>query len=203
MASPTPHAGGNLTLLMLGRSVTENWGNYLGLQYDDSGGLSGDYGGIYIMTRHLEDPPDLPSSLDSFMAQDGAAADAVFFKLCFVDFSQTAGEDLARNEGYVEHAYEVIVGQYHKRLVVGNALPAVQQDTTEGLVQNHVAYNAWLENFSATHSHVCVLDLYGSLATHDGYLNPGYASAPDNSHPNSAGYDVITPQLLEKVGECS
>jgi len=203
LESPTPPAG-ETRLLMLGRSVTENWGNYMGLQYDDArGGLVGEYGGLYVITRHLDSPPTLPDTLDTYMAEEAGNADVVFFKLCFVDFSQTGGEGLADDEGYVEHAYQVIVGQYHKKMIVGNALPMVEQDTTEGLVQNHEAYNAWLDEFAAAHPDVCVLDLYGSLATADGYLNQDYASSPEDSHPNSAGYDVITPLLLEKAGACS
>lgn len=200
--SPTPHLeGGNLTLLMLGRSVTENWAGFMGLESDGTG-YSGDYGGLHIITRHIDTPPDLPDSVDTYMEEAGGAADVVFFKLCFEDFSTEAGENIERNEGYVQRAYEAVVVRHHKGLIIGNALPMVQTQTTPGLVQNHREYDAWLEEFARSHAGVCVLDLHGALATAAGYLNPDYASAPDDSHPNERGYEVITPLLLEKAREC-
>ncbi len=199
--SPTPHLeGGNLTLLMLGRSVTENWAGFMGLEYDGTG-YSGDYGGFHIITRHIDTPPDLPDSVDAYVEEAGGAADAVFFKLCFEDFSTEEGS-IERNEGYVQRAYETAVVRHHKTLIMDNALPMVQIYTTPGLVQNHLEYDAWLEEFARTHSGVCVLDLHGALATPAGYLNPDYASAPDDSHPNERGYEVITPLLLGKARNC-
>lgn len=199
--APTRTPRGGTTLLMLGRSVNAGWAEYMGLEYGDEG-YSGDYGGMHIVSRHIEPPPDLPASVDSYVAANAANADMVFFKLCFVDFSTEYGEYLQRNTGYVEHAYQTVVVRNGKKLLVGNALPSVRRDTTPGLVQNHREYNRWLEEFARTHEGVCVVDLYGTLSTPEGYLKPEYALSEEDSHLNERGYQAITPRLLEAVREC-
>lgn len=201
--TPTPQptqVNANPRLLMLGRSVTENWANWMNLEYDGEG-YSGAYNGVQIKTRQIESPPELPTSADYFIEEYAAETDVVFFKLCFVDFT-TDPQDLARNKWYVEHVYQTAVVRNHKKLMVGNALPMLESDTPPELVDAHLEYNEWLEGFADSRLDVCVLNLYELLSTPGGNLMPEYSLSPGDSHLNGAAYSVITPRLMAEVRDC-
>ncbi|MBU1692422.1 MAG: SGNH/GDSL hydrolase family protein [Verrucomicrobia bacterium] len=183
-----PPGGG--TILMCGRSVMAGWMEYLGP--DDAGGRTPVYGGL-----------DLPPGIvGSFQAQVAANPEAriAFFKLCFEDFAggdrDSAGANLERNKAYVEQAYAVCAGA-GVGMIVGNALPQVSAYTDGDLVWNHRQYNAFLADFAAGHANCWVFDFYGALADSGGNLKGRYASGSEDSHPNGAGYKVLTQKLKD------
>ena len=193
--------------LILGRSVARGRIDYMGgvyVCYDeacDNTAHEANYDGKKFIYSELDSPPDIIATLIDRLDRFGDKADTGFFKLCFVDFaSDPSGENLQRNKGYVEAAYNEIVVKRHKRMIVGNALPSVASATDADLIANHRAYNAWLVSFAASHKDVKVLDLYGLLSGSDGALRPEYAYSSDDSHPNSAGYAKITPEFLKLLG---
>jgi len=199
----TTGSTGKKTALLLGRSVTGNWANYLGLEYTcqdeqcSSSTYEGDYSKYHFIYQELSSPPDIVDSAISALDTYGDKSDYVFFKLCFVDFeSDTSGANLKANEGYVEKVYDEIVVKRKKILIVGNALPKVKGETDSALVANHKAYNAWLNNFASTHSNIKVLDLYGTVSDTDGSLKSSYAIDSEDSHLNNAAYAQITPKFL-------
>jgi len=199
----TTGSAGKKTVLLLGRSVTGNWANYLGLEYTcqdeecSSSAYEGDYSKYRFIYQELSSPPDIVDSAISALDTYGNRSDIVFFKLCFVDFeSDASGANLKANEGYVEKVYDEVVVKRSKKLIIGNALPKVKGETDSGLVANHKAYNAWLNSFASTHSNIKILDLYGTVSESDGSLKSGYAVDSQDSHLNNAAYAQITPKFL-------
>lgn len=187
-------------ILLLGRSVGYGWAQYMGLEYDDATGTyNGTYGGNSIRYREVSGPPDISDS--AIGAMDEYPDKIVFFKLCFVDFSGETGEGLIENEGYVRKVYDEAVTKRGRVLIVGNALPQTSQETGAGLRYNHKKYNEWLENFTATHENVYIVDLYGLLADQSGDLRADYAVSYDDSHLNDLAYSKITPELMRAIGE--
>jgi hypothetical protein len=195
----TSQTAGKTSVLMLGRSVAYGWSEYMGLEWQEDESYVGEYGGKTFRYLHMDYPPDIDDS--AIRAMETYDYDVVFFKLCFVDFGSEYGDMLADDKQYVQNVYNEAVVMRHKKLVVGNALPQVSRDTTPGLKQNHQEYNRWLSEFASTHEGVYVLDLYGMLADSNGALKSGYATSYEDSHPNSAGYDRITPAFMDKLDE--
>ncbi|MFN7990816.1 MAG: SGNH/GDSL hydrolase family protein [Candidatus Micrarchaeia archaeon] len=195
------------SVLILGRSVARGWIDYMGGEYtcfDEGCGNAAyvaNYSGRTFIYSELDPPPDIVGSAADRLERFGDRADTVFFKLCFVDFeSDPSGENLRRDEGYIQAAYDEIVVKRHKKMIVGNALPSVASSTDQTLVSSHREYNRWLDGFAKSHKDIKVLDLYGMLSDSSGSLDPRYASSPDDSHPNAAGYSRITPGFLALLG---
>jgi hypothetical protein len=197
----TSQTAGKTSVLMLGRSVAYGWSEYMGLQWQEDESYVGEYDGKTFRYLHMDYPPDIDDS--AIRAMETYDYDVVFFKLCFVDFGSGYGDMLADDKQYVQNVYNEAVVMRHKKLIVGNALPQVSRDTTTGLKQNHLEYNRWLSEFASTHEDVYVLDLYGMLADSSGSLKSGYATSYEDSHPNSAGYDRITPAFMDKIEEAT
>jgi len=196
-ASPAQQPPGKDDLLLLGRSVSQGWADYMGLEWDDNNTMSGTYQGYRIRRYEVESPPDIATSAATGMGMFDS--DIVFFKLCFVDFSGDADDGLVEDEGYVQQVYAEAVTKRHRKLIVGNALPQVSADSGPGLVYNHKEYDKWLDDFAKTHKDIYVLDLNGMLTDSSGALRSDYAIAPDNSHLNSDAYARITPELMGLV----
>ncbi|MBU1166599.1 hypothetical protein KKF81_06605 [Candidatus Micrarchaeota archaeon] len=199
-----PQTSGNKKALILGRSVSYNWMEYLGMEWqcdDDecaTGTIRGEYQGYDFVYYGLEYPPEIDDSAIVGIETYGNDADVVFFKLCFVDFGPDDSGQLAYdNFAYVENVYNEIVVNRHKRMIVGNALPVVSAETQPDLVSVHRQYNQLLDNFAATHDGIQVLDLYGMTSNSNGALRSDYAVSYDDSHLNGAAYAVITPRFME------
>jgi hypothetical protein len=200
----TAPSGSGKEVLILGRSVAYGWMEYLGGEYvcqDEecaTGTVEADYQGYHFIYSEIDIPPQVATSAVERVDLYGDDADTVFFKLCFDDFeSDESMENAARNENYVKYVYDEAVTKRGKKLIVGNALPKVEEYTDSDLTANHRAYNSWLNDFASTHDGIKVLDLYGILSTDSGNMNMAYASDQYDSHPNSAGYAKITPEFMK------
>jgi len=78
------------------------------------------------------------------------------------------------------------------KMIVGNAVPQVANATDRWLVWNHRQYNQRLLDLAAQHPDtLLVFDLYSVLADTAGNLKSEYATGPDDSHPNEAGYTAL------------
>ncbi len=191
-------------VLILGRSVAYGWMEYLDAEYfcqDEecyTGTMEATYQGYDFIYSEIDIPPDVATSAVERVDLYGDNAGTVFFKLCFDDFeSDESMENAARNEDYVKYVYDEVVTKRGKKLIVGNALPRVEEYTDSTLTSNHLAYNSWLDDFASTHDDIQVLDLYGILTTSSGNLNMDYASDEYDSHPNDLAYSKITPKFME------
>lgn len=184
--------------MMLGRSVMGGWFTHW------TGDTSRPYDkdGFSLYYREIDGPDGIIDSVKSRVDEDAGKASIIFFKLCFVDFNgddrDSARSNLERNESYVKRAFDIVVTQGGKKLVIGNALPQVKSATSDDLVWNHREYNKWLDDFAASHAGaVWIFNEYGVLADGNGFLKSGYETASDDSHPNDAGYAAMDGPLFE------
>ncbi len=185
-------AAGEPQVYMCGRSVMDGWFSHW--HGDDV--IVGGYELIHRWASSLPDNiDDIRTVADSIPA--GANA-ALFYKLCFVDFEGGAA-NLARNKADADAVLDYVVNVKHLKLIIGNALPKSQGDTDAALVSNHLQYNAYLASLAAAHpGQVWVFDLYGNLATAQGWLNPAYDTG--DGHPNDAGYTALDGPYMSLLG---
>jgi hypothetical protein len=202
--SPNESAASGKEVLILGRSVAYGWMEYLGAEYvcqDEecyTGTMEADYQGYHFVYSEIDIPPEVATSAVERVDSYGDDAGTVFFKLCFDDFeSDESLENALRNENYVKYVYDEMVTKRGKKLIVGNALPKVEEYTDSDLSANHHAYNSWLNDFASTHDNVQVLGLYVILSTSSGNMDMDYASDEYDSHPNDLAYSKITPEFMK------
>lgn len=177
--------------VMFGRSVMSGWFSHW---------LSDPYtrGRFTFGYNEVPSPPDIADAvcaeMDSWVYVPEHRP-VVFFKLCFVDFvggdSASAQENLDRNFGYVEQVFDKACS-LQLRMIVGNALPQLANATDQWLVWNHRQYNQRLVAFAGQHpDSLAVFDMYVVLSDANGNLKPAYATGPDDSYPNDAGYTAL------------
>jgi hypothetical protein len=176
-----------VSVAMFGRSVLGGWFTHWGSDPYTRGRFTLGY-------HEVPAPPDIADAVCAWIDSTLFIEEppVLFFKLCFVDFtggdSASAQENLDRNIGYVEQVY----GKWQERMIVGNALPQLANATDPWLVWNHRQYNQRLLTLAAQHpDSLEVFDMYSVLSDTAGNLKPGYASGPDDSHPNEAGYTAL------------
>ncbi len=182
---------------MCGRSVMGGWFYHWG--WDGDSAFPVGFAGRDLYYREVDSPPQIVDAARRVIRQAGPDG-VVFFKLCFADFAggdrETAEQNLEANKDAVDAVVKAAQGQPGQVLLLGNALPVVKNDCDRWMVENQRAYNDYLESLASRASiRLVVVDLYGALATPEGYLNPAYASAPGDSHPNEAGYDALDSVL--------
>jgi hypothetical protein len=174
---------------MLGRSVMAGW-------FSHWGGSPYTYDRFTLEYHEVQSPPEIVASaqaiIDSLTLCDQPV---LFFKLCFVDFvggdSASAQENLDRNVSYVDSVYAAATRRGLK-MIAGNALPQVANAADQWLVWNHRQYNQRLLDLAAQHPGTLeVFDMYSVLADSSGNLKSEYATGPDDSHPNEAGYTAL------------
>lgn len=176
---------------MMGRSTMAGWFTHMG-----SDGITPVKRGRFVFTyKRIAPPPKIVNSVRKHLAA-AERRPMVFFKLCFVDFEggslEAAQDNLTRNKTYIRRAYNVVVATYHKRLIIGNALPSVAADTDSWLAWNHQQYNAWLNAYAAAHpGQVYIFNMYDVLRDGSGNLRADYATSSTDSHPNDAGYSAL------------
>jgi hypothetical protein len=182
---------------MCGRSVLGGWFSYWGWDWDPDNPVS--FAGRDLYYREMDTPPDIVDSARRVIRQAGEDG-VVFFKLCFADFEggdqETAEANLERNQDIIDAVVKASQGQPGQILLLGNALPVVENDCDQWMTWNQRAYNDYLDGLTSMSSiRIVIVDLYGALATPEGYLDPAYASDPYDSHPNQAGYEALDPVL--------
>jgi hypothetical protein len=188
---------GSKVINMCGRSVLGGWFYHWGWQGDPATPAA--FAGWNLYYHEVESPPGIVNGARQVIREAGPGG-IVFFKLCFADFAggdrQTAEANLEFNKGIVDEVVQASRQQPGLVLLLGNALPVVQSSCDQWMVENQRAYNDYLESLTAISSvRIAIVDLYGTLATPEGYLDPRYASDPYDSHPNQDGYDALDPVL--------
>ncbi|MFC1651823.1 hypothetical protein ACFL24_01550 [Patescibacteria group bacterium] len=187
---------------MFGRSVMAGWFEYWGSDVT----TSVDRKGYTLTYKELYEPPDIVESVKVHLKDLNNKKPAVFFKLCFVDFAggtrQEASSNLEEHKDYIEEVYDLVVEKYDLKLLIGNTLPQVANDTDDDLVWNHERYNTWLDNFAEEHEdEVAIFDFYGLLTDDSGNLKSGYAVDTYDSHPNSKGYAALEDGFFDFLDE--
>jgi len=193
--------GGEDVVYMCGRSVLGGWFEHWGWDYDYENPVR--FGSYDLVYEEMDVPPGIvDTAIDVARAAAESGGATVFFKFCFEDFAggdeYEARENLEDNIRMVNEVVESVVEEGGLTLIIGNALPMVQEYTDEWLVWNHREYNRFLEELAAASGgRVVVLDLYGTLSTSGGWLRPEYAADEYDSHLNDAAYDALDVKLAE------
>jgi len=179
--------------LMCGRSVMQGWFEHWG----SDGSRAVPHGSFLLYYGALWSPPDIIDSVQWQLNNVVTGDDwVIFFKLCFVDFvgssQASAAENYARNIGYLNRVFDLVVAEKGLKVIFATALPKVAAYTTESLVWNHTMYNAWIRNFAASHAgEVFVFDMYAVLADGTGSLRENYAAGATDSHLNEQAYAAL------------
>jgi hypothetical protein len=178
-----------VSIIMMGRSVMGGW-------FSHWGGSPFLQGRFSLRYHEVQPPPDIVASAYTFLdTVVFIQLPVIFFKLCFVDFvggdSASAQENLDRNFNYVDSVYAE-ASRRGLKVTAGNALPQVANATDRWLVWNHRQYNQRLVALAGQHpDSLAVFDMYSVLSDANGNLEPAYATGPDDSHPNDAGYAAL------------
>jgi len=187
---------------MCGRSVMAGWFEYWGGDVESPLKRKG----YTLVYKELYEPPEIVDSVEVYLKDVGSKKPVIFFKLCFADFvggtRQEASENLADHKKYIQNVYDLVVKKYKLKLLIGNGLPQVKNDTDEDLLWNYERYNAWLDNFANEHKdEIAVFDFYGLLTDDSGSLKAEYAVDTYDSHPNAKGYAALEGQFFEFLDE--
>lgn len=192
--------GSGKKVFMLGRSVMNGWFRHWNPEDPYQPVKKNGYTLYY---KEISGPPDIVTSTEEKLAEADNNT-IIFFKFCFVDFVGGSGQEiqsnLSDNQKYVEQVYEAVNNKGLK-LIIGNALPQVDNVTDNFMVDNHDQFNEWLEGFASSHENVKIFDQYGILADDQGNLRAEYATNPDDSHPNEAGYKEMDAPFFELLDE--
>ncbi len=195
-------AAGGTQVLMMGRSVMAGWFQYWGWDWDGPV----ERNGFTLTYSELDSPPSIAFSACEH-TRSAPEGSVVFFKFCFVDFYGADGSEGDRQLDDMKAWVAEVVDCASQRgvtLIIGNALPQVEDYTDAALVSQHRVYNAWLDEYIAGRGDsVRVLDLYAPLATSSGGLRPEFAVGSHDSHLNSDAYAVLDPLLFGLLEEVS
>jgi len=193
---------GGKQVFMMGRSVMNGWLRTWSPEDPYKPIKKNNFTFIY---KELSTPPDIVSSVRDYL-KDADDNTNIFFKLCFEDFtggsSEEAKTNRERNQQYIEEVYDEVVGKKHLKLIIGNALPQVENATDEFIVDNHKSYNKWLTDFAKEHKdEVYIFDQYEILAGSDGSLKQEFEASSDDSHPNEDGYEAMDATFFNLLQE--
>ena len=190
-----------ITVHMCGRSVLGGWFDHWGWDYDPGNPVR--FGAYRLVYREMDVPPGIVDTAVETAREVGDAGGGImFFKLCFADFvggdEDSARENLESNQRMVRDVVEAAMEEEGLMLILGNALPVVEEYSDEWMVWNQREYNRFLEELADGYGgRVLVLDLYGVLSAPDGSLRPEYAADPYDSHLNDAAYDALDGELAK------
>jgi len=188
---------------MCGRSVLGGWFEHWGWDWDYENPVRLD--GYSLYYHEMDVPPEIIYSAaevaDGLGRQGGGV---MFFKLCFDDFEggdqSSAGDNLENNKEIIREVVRAAVEDNGLTLILGNALPVVREYFDRWMLWNQQEYNAFIAGLSREYGdRVLVLDLYGTLASPEGWLRPEYAADPYDSHLNAAAYSALDPVLRDAL----
>jgi len=190
-------------VFMMGRSVMYGWFSHWN---PDDASKPAKRGDFVLYYKELSTPPDIAESVKGYVDEIDADNTIVFFKFCFDDFAGSsrseAKANLSDNKKYIQQVFKAVVEERGLKLIIGNALPRVENYTDSQLVWNHRTFNNWLEDFAAEHSaEVYVFDQYSVLSDSEGNLKSEYAADPEDSHPNDQAYSDLDDSFFSFLEE--
>jgi len=131
--------------------------------------------------------------------------DAMLFKFCFVDFRDSSLKENADvNEQFHEMTSFVedihgIAKMNNTSLILGTALPILEPDIKSQ--QLRIRYNQWVEEYSHQHQDTIKLELFNNLINSDGKLRVDYSLDPgdNDSHLNKKAYEILEQELSQTL----
>jgi hypothetical protein len=133
----------------------------------------------------------------------GERFDALFFKLCYIDFR----DKRIRDEGTREELFgrmrtllqkvHAFAGEQGVALIFGNALPV--QAPAEQAQRLRRDYNAWLAEYAEKHRDTAVFDQFGLLTDGAGRLRREFARGRFDNHLNGRAYAILEEPLLRSL----
>jgi len=212
---------GKYRIAMAGRSVMDQWFKYWNWPF-----FLHDYA-VYREwpiphTRYIKDryyleyiPIDSPHvksdgkeygarMFESIQNQvDEKKYDALFFKFCFVDFSDknlndadTESRQFKEMTSLVEKVY-VFATEKNLKLILGNALPT--ETPGRYAQQLRLDFNNWVKQYVAAHPDIIPVDLFHPLTDDRGVMRAELARSPDDSHVNRKGYQLLDKELFDQL----
>ncbi len=167
------------TVVFVGASITENW------DFDH-------YFGDYNFQKVIHYDWDKNQVWDEIRATN---PDMVLVKECGAYFYSDGGTPLDEYENSIIS----LVG----RIRAIGAIPVLcttlpvdvgYGDCTQAQLDDLRAFNDWLRGYSSSQG-IVLLDYYEQIADAQGQL-PASCHDGDGLHPNSAGYDIISPIVI-------
>lgn len=133
----------------------------------------------------------------------GEGFDALFFKLCYIDFRDrrirdegTRKEVFGRMRTLLEKVHS-FAGEQGVPLIAGNALPVLAP--TEHAQRLRREYNAWLAEYAAKHGDTALFDQFGLLTDGAGRLRRELARGPFDNHLNDRAYAILDESLFRTL----
>lgn len=161
---------------------------------------------VQIVQPRVDGPGEAygQEALDALRRQvSGERFDALFFKLCYVDFRDkrirdegTRTELFDRMRTLLEKVH-AFAGDQGVPLLFGNALPVLAP--AEHAQRLRRGYNAWLAEFAAKHRDTAVFDQFGLLTDGGGRLRRELARGPFDNHLNYRAYEILEESLLRAL----
>ena len=178
----TDGAGGtlaDLTVVFVGASITENWDfehYFNGVDFEKV--IHYDWDKTQVWDEVQDHDPDL-----------------VVVKECGAYFYTDGGTPLSE--------YENSMVDMVNRIRASGAIPVLcttlpvdvgSGDCTQAQLNDLRAFNDWVRNYCSSQG-IALLDYYDRIADGQGQL-PASCHDGDGLHPNSAGYDIISPIVI-------
>jgi hypothetical protein len=133
----------------------------------------------------------------------GERFDALFFKLCYIDFRDrrirdegTRKELFGRMRTLLEKVH-AFAGEQGVPLIVGNALPVLSP--AEHAQRLRREYNTWIAEYAAMRRDIAVFDQFGLLTDSGGRLRRELARGPFDNHLNDRAYSILEGPLLRTL----
>jgi hypothetical protein len=145
-------------------------------------------------------------TLSSLRAQVGGKRyDAVFFKLCFVDFRDRKLNDEITMQKLFDCMKTLIsdvqafAREEKASLILGNALPVLKPGKYAQRLRRE--YNEWIGEYAGKSGDIAVFDLFGLLADDQGSLRTDLARNPFDPHLNRKAYSILEKELDIRLSE--
>lgn len=145
-------------------------------------------------------------TLSSMRGQvEGKRYDAIFFKLCFIDFRDRKLKDEITKQKLFD-GMKSLITEVHAlareekaRLILGNALPVLRPGGHSQRLRRE--YNEWIGEYAGKSGDITVFDLFGLLADDRGNLRSDLARNPFDPHLNKKGYSILEKELDIRLSE--
>lgn len=136
---------------------------------------------------------------------EGKRYDALFFKLCFVDFRDKQLKDEGEKEELFD-GMKSLIEQVHAfarqekaNLILGNALPVLKAGETAQRLRRE--YNEWIGRYAGGNPDTSVFDFFGLLSDEHGSLVPELARNSFDPHLNKKAYTILEKELFSRLSE--